>query len=1695
MKRKILSVLLTVCLVITLLPTVALAAFYIPAQVTVNVDGTASGDYTVYLDEEAGKTEGWKYTLAYDGGSGSYFRSLDPSDGGPFYIYVYNGTTKIYESSSADIFYDSEDSYNFEVTVDLYSLGGANPQPEPAERWIDYLKINPAQENTDYTINGNSIEILTDTGLAWLTDNSASTYWTSAYTISLEDDLDMSAYSWTPIGSDEDPFEAAFDGNGYTVSGIYMNGNNASGLFHSVGEDGVIENLSLRGSYLRGDDDTGGIAIKNEGTIRNCSSAATVTANDNSQSAGGIAALNMGGTISNCFNTGNITAPGSNGNAGGIAGRNSSDATSAVKNCYNTGTISAGGSGGKAGGIVGSNAETIQYCYALQGCGTAEITNGTLALNCAWFADSDGSLYSTASDTTPALGYGGSSTLLASLNAWVGANPSGGFRGWETMSGENGGYPLLIPPASPGAAYAITKTSAANGSFTVKVGDAEVTQAAAGDTVDLTANPSDGYSLSSWSVYKTDNPSTTVTVTHNSFTMPSYPVTVAATFSRAASVTTSGGTTTEYANFADALAAANASEGCTLRLLANVTTAGDAVFGPGSGPAAYTFDLNGKSLTLEHMMFVQNCALEIEDSAAGGGGAVVVAEGDDSSEPAIYVESSGSLRMISGKIQSNRTGSTGEEVILNSGTVTLEGSAQIITISDTTVTNFSGGTYIGILNIGGSAILSSQNALCTIHNDSEGTVNISGGTVSGDIDSYGVLKISGGSISAGAGKVAIDNFALGQVYLSGTPTIHSGIGQSAAIRTNNAGSIWGNDNQMPEKTYFTGSPLTVSCDWSPQSVGQVIVKDMLSGKFTAVSVSAELTTAEAATAVSEVYDLKLAPLPDIVSVTTSGGDTTSYISFAAALAAANASDGSTIRPLADITLTQRADFNPGDGKSLVLDLNGKVLTFNAGNINAVNIVSGTVTIRDTAAAGGGTVRTSDTYNQNALIGVRSSASLNVTSGKIEYLNPTRGGSVTTVLNEGTATLGGAAEITAPSGSAAYNNYGGILHITGNVSLSSPDAAMYNKNGTADITAGTLTGPVGNSDGGTLDISGGTISGNVTNACGTMNISSQANINGGVENAGVLNNVGVLKISGGSISAGSGNYAIDIFEYGQVYLSSMPAIHSGSSLAAIRTNSAGSIWGNDNNTPARSYFNGTPLTVFCDWTLQSAGQVVVNDMLNGKFTAINVIAGLISSEEEIASHDGASDLKLAAAPAATYTVTYYINDGSGDIYGSPVSVTDGDTLTAPADPTRSGFTFGGWYKEAACMNAWHFTWNTVTRATSLYAKWSQNSTNNSGGGSSPAKTITVTETSSELFSDAQGSVKAEANMTSAFSKSVEVKVSDTGEDASDFGFRIGDEVYPFDISLYIKGTNTKIQPNEGYAVTISLPVPESLLDVKEQLTVIHKSDDGTVTTLTSRLTQIDGVWYLVFEAAEFSPYALVVGGAGVPWYLDADGNKVFIGFAADGKYIAPESVTVSFTQNSKSFADVPGHWAADYIGFVTEREIFLGSGDGQFSPNTGMTRAMFATVVGRLYERSYGEIEHSDAFGAGTFTDCDYDAYYGKYVDWCAENGVIKGMGGALFAPGREITRQEMAAILYRFADYLDVLPEDLDAASAASGPDMAIEYPDSDSIASWATNAALYCQTSDIITGRTGGLFAPEETASRAEVAAIVQRFVESILN
>lgn len=198
-----------------------------------------------------------------------------------------------------------------------------------------------------------------------------------------------------------------------------------------------------------------------------------------------------------------------------------------------------------------------------------------------------------------------------------------------------------------------------------------------------------------------------------------------------------------------------------------------------------------------------------------------------------------------------------------------------------------------------------------------------------------------------------------------------------------------------------------------------------------------------------------------------------------------------------------------------------------------------------------------------------------------------------------------------------------------------------------------------------------------------------------------------------------------------------------------------------------------------------------------------------------------------------------------------------------------------------------------------------------------------------------------------------------------------------------------------------------------------------------------------------------------------------------KYIAPAGVTVAFRENPKNFSDNTIAWAKPSIDFVTERELFLGTSKNTFSPNESMTRAMFVTVIGRLYERSYGS-----GSGAGTFTDVDAKAYYARYVAWANEKGIIKGIGKNKFAPNEQVTREQMAVIMLNFTSFLK---KEVHGGGS-------LTYPDSASISPWAIDGAKYCQETKVITGREGGGFIPQGNATRAEVAAVIERFIKIIV-
>jgi hypothetical protein len=170
--------------------------------------------------------------------------------------------------------------------------------------------------------------------------------------------------NWTPIGrSKAYSLGKTFNGDGHTVSGIYINStSNYQGLFGYV-YGGVVRNVGVKDSYIKGGPYVGGVVgMFQSGYVQNCYNTGSVSGPDD---VGGVVGYisPSGGTVQNCYNTGSISGTSDNSNVGGVAGRINTNGT--VRYCYNKGSITNDGAGGycTAGGVVGLGNGMVQYCF------------------------------------------------------------------------------------------------------------------------------------------------------------------------------------------------------------------------------------------------------------------------------------------------------------------------------------------------------------------------------------------------------------------------------------------------------------------------------------------------------------------------------------------------------------------------------------------------------------------------------------------------------------------------------------------------------------------------------------------------------------------------------------------------------------------------------------------------------------------------------------------------------------------------------------------------------------------------------------------------------------------------------------------------------------------------------------------------------------------------------------------------------------------------------------------------------------------------------------------------------------------------------------------------------------------------------------------------------------------------------------
>ncbi len=194
--------------------------------------------------------------------------------------------------------------------------------------------------------------------------------------------------------------------------------------------------------------------------------------------------------------------------------------------------------------------------------------------------------------------------------------------------------------------------------------------------------------------------------------------------------------------------------------------------------------------------------------------------------------------------------------------------------------------------------------------------------------------------------------------------------------------------------------------------------------------------------------------------------------------------------------------------------------------------------------------------------------------------------------------------------------------------------------------------------------------------------------------------------------------------------------------------------------------------------------------------------------------------------------------------------------------------------------------------------------------------------------------------------------------------------------------------------------------------------------------------------------------------------------------AKDKVVVTFEKVEEAnltFTDVqPTDWFAEAVDFVVARGLFAGLSETEFGPNVEMSRAMLVTVLYRLS----GETSNGDS----GFADVPADAWYSAAVAWAKEAGVVSGVSETSFAPNQPITREQMATILYSYANAQ--VDEDAKAALAT--------FADAGNISSYATVPVSWAVEQGLLSGVGNQTLEPQGVATRAQVATILRQFLKN---
>ena len=439
----------------------------------------------------------------------------------------------------------------------------------------------------------------------------------------------------------------------------------------------------------------------------------------------------------------------------------------------------------------------------------------------------------------------------------------------------------------------------------------------------------------------------------------------------------------------------------------------------------------------------------------------------------------------------------------------------------------------------------------------------------------------------------------------------------------------------------------------------------------------------------------------------------------------------------------------------------------------------------------------------------------------------------------------------------------------------------------------------------------------------------------------------------------------------------------------------------------------------------------------------------------------------------------------------VGLTNGILEIAPKDPQNATIKLDGQDYDVDASHTTQLasgttTWNITVSNGGNSASYTLKLTNNADfvsvtGVSLNKTSLTLTEGStSQLTATVEPNNATNRNVTWSSSNSKVATVDGNGKvtahKAGTATITVTTEDGNKTATCAVTVTAAPINPDHGGSGSGSSGSPSYVVDTAADI------DHGTITVKPSRAEKGDTVTITTKPDEGYQVGEITV--------TDKNGDPVKVTNRGDGRYtftmpngkVSADVTFVPEKQWTSPFVDVPDNaWYYDAVKYVNENGLMAGTSCNTFSPDATTTRGMLVTILYRLE----GSPNIENEIWGYPFKDVDVNAYYATAVYWARMNGIVAGYSDELFGPNDTITREQMAAILYRYAQY-----KGCDTTAKA---DLS-KFADAAQVGSYAVEAIRWANAEGLVSGTSDTTLTPGGSATRAQAAVILTRFCQNIV-